>query len=250
MATSETFHQPTMFGSLPEDSRVSLFPLPGSSEARTMTVGSGLKWLRVLNASGPVGCWLRMCLGSWVWNSIRCFLTWKPSTTPHGRLLFRLSPSMPRTEGTEFGLWPTPTLPNGGRTIPPGSEFKGGMTPTAYRDGKKFQVDLNYAVRKMWPTPTQSDGMGGPGNSGRDGGLNLRTAAQMFPTATARDWRSGKASQATMERNSRPLSEQIGGSLNPDWVEWLMGYPQGWTALPDGSQNQTSHASQAESQTG
>lgn len=34
-----------------------------------------------------------------------------------------------------------------------------------------------------------------------------------------------------MERNSRPLSEQIGGQLNPNWVEWLMGWPPGWTDL-------------------
>jgi hypothetical protein len=51
----------------------------------------------------------------------------------------------------------------------------------------------------------------------------------MFATPTARDWRSGKASQATMDKNSRPLIEQIGGSLNPTWVEWLMGWPLGWT---------------------
>lgn len=34
-----------------------------------------------------------------------------------------------------------------------------------------------------------------------------------------------------MERNSRPLSEQVGGHLNPPWVEWLMGWPIGWTDL-------------------
>jgi site-specific DNA-cytosine methylase len=53
--------------------------------------------------------------------------------------------------------------------------------------------------RESWPTPTKSDGEGGPGNSGREGGENLRTAA--------------------------------GGSLNPTWVEWLMGFPLGWTDL-------------------
>ena len=56
-------------------------------------------------------------------------------------------------------------------------------------------------------------------------------SAETFATPTDRDWRSGKASQATMERNSRPLSEQIGGQLNPTWVEWLMGWPLGWTDL-------------------
>jgi hypothetical protein len=27
--------------------------------------------------------------------------------------------------------------------------------------------------------------------------------------------------------------ENIGGSLNPEWVEWLMGFPIGWTDLED-----------------
>ena len=26
------------------------------------------------------------------------------------------------------------------------------------------------------------------------------------------------------------LQTQVGGQLNPDWVEWLMGWPIGWTA--------------------
>lgn len=27
------------------------------------------------------------------------------------------------------------------------------------------------------------------------------------------------------------LSTQVGGQLNPPWVEWLMGFPIGWTGL-------------------
>lgn len=54
-----------------------------------------------------------------------------------------------------------------------------------------------------------------------------------LPTATARDYRSGRASAATMARNARPLSETIGGLLNPQFVEWLMGYPQGHTEPTD-----------------
>ncbi len=74
----------------------------------------------------------------------------------------------------------------------------------------------------MWPTPTSSLGTNGDG---------LATAVLKCATPTARDWRSGKASQATHDRNSRPLSEQIGGLLNPEWVEWLMNWPIGWTDL-------------------
>jgi len=80
------------------------------------------------------------------------------------------------------------------------------MTP----DGKKRQVDLQHAARMvergLWPTPT------------------------------ARDWRSGHASENTHAKNSRPLSEvaargEVIGQLNPQWVEWLMGFPLGWTDL-------------------
>jgi len=24
---------------------------------------------------------------------------------------------------------------------------------------------------------------------------------------------------------------RLGGELNPDWLEWLMGYPMGWTRV-------------------
>jgi len=27
------------------------------------------------------------------------------------------------------------------------------------------------------------------------------------------------------------VAEWEGGSLNPQWVEWLMGFPEGWTDL-------------------
>lgn len=58
---------------------------------------------------------------------------------------------------------------------------------------------------------------------------------KMYPTPTARDWKSGDASQKTLKKNSRPLNEVIKsnesqpGQLNPNWVEWLMGWPIGWT---------------------
>ena len=40
-------------------------------------------------------------------------------------------------------------------------------------------------------------------------------------------FQSGAPSQ--MERNTKPLNAEVGGSLNPTWVEWLMGWPLGWT---------------------
>ena len=39
------------------------------------------------------------------------------------------------------------------------------------------------------------------------------------------------ASPLQHARNSAPLNVVAGGSLNPTWVEWLMGWPLGWTDL-------------------
>jgi hypothetical protein len=38
-------------------------------------------------------------------------------------------------------------------------------------------------------------------------------------------------SPSEYKRNEIPLAAQVGGTLNPTWVEWLMGWPLGWTDL-------------------
>ena len=90
----------------------------------------------------------------------------------------------------------------------------------------------------MWPTPTKSDAEGGPGRSEkRRGGDNLRTSVKMWPTPTASvgDWGKGeglidpKSTHDTIKALVERDPSMIGGQLNPTWVEWLMGYPLGWT---------------------
>jgi hypothetical protein len=58
----------------------------------------------------------------------------------------------------------------------------------------------------------------------------LATQVAQFPTPTRRDYKSGTGAQPR-EGHSPPLSNAIGGTLNPMWVEWLMGWPLGWTDL-------------------
>lgn len=50
-----------------------------------------------------------------------------------------------------------------------------------------------------------------------------------FATPQARDYRTGSRARWADPRRSRNLNDQIGGLLTPRWVEWLMGYPDGWT---------------------
>ena len=75
---------------------------------------------------------------------------------------------------------------------------------------------------------------------------NVRgSSSSRWPTPSARDWRSGLASEATHLRNSRPLNESaclfsllhqtdpkiLDPVLNPAFVEGLQGFPLGWTGF-------------------
>ena len=48
------------------------------------------------------------------------------------------------------------------------------------------------------------------------------------PTSSEHKYRLRGSSQA-----SKNLNALHGGKLNPTWVEWLMGFPPGWTDLED-----------------
>ena len=104
--SEQVYEQLTLF---PAGSPVNRSPLPGSEEARKMTVTSGEKCSELSRKSSPLGCLVRMCLGSSIWHSTRCFLTWKTKVTKRNALLFQLAVSMPHTDETECALWPTPS---------------------------------------------------------------------------------------------------------------------------------------------
>ena len=79
----------------------------------------------------------------------------------------------------------------------------------------------------LWPTPVASD-TGIRKKNYAQGGTPLSMAAARFPTPTVQDAKNnGGPSQ--MKHNTPPLNAVAGGSLNPLWVEWLMGWPIGWT---------------------
>lgn len=163
------------------DSHASPSVVPGSDEARQMTVTSGRKWSAVSPYSDPLGSLVKMCLGSSIWGSTKCSLTWKPLVIKQRCLGFRLVVSMRRTLGNGSGLWPTPR-----------AEEK------SQHNSQDNGIALSRAV-KMWPTPKAQNAQA-PCLHGQ-GGMGLQ--------------------------------EAVGGQLNPPFVEWLMGFPIGWTDLGD-----------------
>ena len=127
-------------------------------------------------------------------------------------------------------LWPTPTARN-----------SKGASNTSTRQGSP---DLQTAV--MFPTPTRFDAtcgdLKGKEYTGTKHAMKLIQAAKMYPTPTTGAGLCGgtgnynqlkaleDAGEITPEER-RSMAAGNGGQLNPDWVEALMGFPPGWTAL-------------------
>jgi hypothetical protein len=96
-----------------------------------------------------------------------------------------------------------------------------------------LQVMVKGIERNLWPTPRSTDGSHGgrvtPRKSRNGGNLIEAVSMALYPTPTASGAcnAGGSNSRKTAKRNGTYVS----GSLNPEWVEWLMGLPLGFTAL-------------------
>ena len=213
----QDYEQLTLF---PEDSLANHFLLPGSKEARMMTVISGQKCSELYQRSGQLGFLVKMCLGSSIWHSTRCYLNWKVLATPGKRLLFRLAVSMPHTEGTELLFWPTPkaSSPLGGCS---------GARKTLKKMAEKGLI--TEEERKMY-----GSGTGGRINPGLLEWLMgyEQQFTKLIPTPLASDCKAAVTSRCFVpkgcnlvtvgggtERLLSPQSERISGMHSP-WENW------------------------------
>jgi hypothetical protein len=75
-----------------------------------------------------------------------------------------------------------------------------------------------------WPTP-RANKVGGYASPGFSPTLEQ---AVRWPTPRAQ---SSRGTGPSRTGNRADLQTRVGGKLNPVWIEWLMNYPSGWTAL-------------------
>jgi hypothetical protein len=108
-----------------------------------------------------------------------------------------------------------------------GSPAKLGQRAYDKETGRLAQVGLTQQV--MWPTPSICGNYNQKGSS-KTSGDGLATKIKKWPTPNARDCTrdiSPKKDRLSDIVNSNKQTER----LNPNWVELLMGWPIGWSAL-------------------
>jgi hypothetical protein len=177
---------------------VRTFPSPDvAMDSTANAAGCGRKWRGSLARFDPASHSWRTAQLSLLGDSDEFSETWPRWGTTVAGELYLLPVLVPPTSENESGFWPTPNVPNGGRSVAHVTDWRG---KSAYSDkGVKVQVGLEAAVkRSFYTTPCVSD----------------------------TSHRKQKYAQG-----GTPLSMQAGGALNPPWVEWLMGWPIGWTAM-------------------
>lgn len=144
------------------------------------------------------------------WKTAQCSLlgestlfseTWPKWGSMRNGAAYRRNPPALGTCETGSGSWPTPLASDATHGGPNQKDGKG-------------RPYLSGAIHQ-WPTPTVCGNYNRKG-SGANSGDGLATAIRNYPTPCAQD-----AKNSTL-----PVSQ-----LNPDWVEWLMGWCPFFTSL-------------------
>jgi hypothetical protein len=141
--------------------------------------------------------------------------------------VYQLKSAPRRISATESGLWPTPKAND--------AEKRGNFDLMNPRNGLP-------AAAKLFPTPCTIDS-GSRVNRSKSKEAAIRPTLgamakfNVWPTPRAMDCKGAPKNRfAGSETYRSNLSEAVrdnleSGQLNPQFVEWLMGWPSGWTDL-------------------
>lgn len=126
-------------------------------------------------------------------------------------------------------LWlgtPTAGTSTSGRS----EQYEKGRTPNP----QEFVRIFPTPTKRAWKTPSNCPN--------RQGAADIQTVTAMFPTPTTGAGLCGGTGnyqqlqrlcedEIVTDEERRNMSQGNGGQLNPTWVEWLMGFPLGWTDI-------------------
>lgn len=184
---------------------------------------------------------LRTFQQSLVEDSMLSLVTLPRSGMMQNGIVFQLPALVHYTVETESSSFPTPTVAD---------TFTDNLKSSQQKEGSRHSVNLSQAVQ-MWRTPTSRIGGGRTqaelimmGERYRPSGhlrqISLEMQVNMMPTPNHGMYRNLNYDKEKLklraEKHQIDLAmkiqlEEDGGQLNPVWVEWLMGFPQGWTEL-------------------
>ena len=265
-----TLFDPTLYA---EATPASPSASPGTAKAKKTRATSGRGYDTPLAFLDPVTQSWKMYEATSLLAELPSLEKLPPSGIAQSGVLFLRPPWEPITDATESSLlhtptakmnqmapsmksgwWPSPTAVNrpmeGNVRLYRAKIEAGEMTEEeATQILGKSPYEAQGKIPAIWPTPRATKAMADNlsvalsrvqrlGYKAR-----LEEAVALWPTPRAGSMYGGSGSgQIIEERYSegtiseeerRSMRSGNGGKLNPTWVEWLMGFPTGWTDLRD-----------------
>ena len=202
--SGQDFEQLTLF---PADSPASPFPWLESKREKKTIVTSGRRCSELSESCARAALLVKTYLESSALPPGRWLGIWSVQAITSSCSILKLRLSELGTDGpgyssSESQMWPTPTTV--GCTIASEKRINliaDGKTTFASNQGERgglsnLREHVLTRTKGLWTTPCAADAQGSHGGN-----------------------------------NHRSLRTDVAGQLNPMWVEWLMGFPQGWTDL-------------------
>ena len=184
-----------------------------------------------------------------LWGDCKSLVSLPKSGMTRSGVLYRQPEWVRPIDETELLLWPTPTAvtrPMEGNVRMYRAKIKAGEMTEAEAEAilGKSVWEAQGKLPATWPTPTADDASNVNPKPNRFRGLvaAVNEAQQKWPTPQATSWGSTGSRQMLQrkvesgeitESDKKAMQAGNGGKLNPTWVEWLMGFPLGWTDLED-----------------
>ena len=230
-----------------EDSLANPSPLREREREQTMIATSGMRCYELFRVVNPPGLLAKMLKGlltsKTAWYSDRCKMIWKERASKSNVLLFQLVASVRGINETESGLldamYPTPRALEIDEKI---ETWRARMKKIVQKGGKLPSVNLSMTV-KMYPTPTAGNCM--------DVFQPPEYVEQNTTGWTVTRKGTGTKFGAKLNDVVHKMTPQPGGRLNPNFVEFLMGYPMNYTQIEPTeskhSETQSCHKSQNKS---
>lgn len=210
--------------------RTSVLPVKGPDWTASGQ-GYGQKWLGSLGKYDPATHSLKTAQHSLFEDLTECSPTLPRSGLMRDGELWELPTLAHRTAASESGFWATPAA----------SDSQRGGTITPAMTGQSLVQMVN--TPEYWPTPTVCGNYNRKGVSANSGdGIATAVSQRMYPTATATAYKGWSQNHNRADTDDRldytieregfsPGQQTPPMRLNPDWVEWLMGWPIGQTEL-------------------
>jgi hypothetical protein len=190
-----------------------LVPQERAQESTESDPGCGAIWQELLARYDPSTSSWRTPQSSLLGDYTEFSETWPRWGSMQDGVSYRRQTLVPPTSETESGLLPTPLASLGTNGGPNQRDSSG-------RPGLQMAA-------MTWPTPISQDAKhSGYAPSGPGKADKLSYAVVRWPTP-----RAFMHKDSTTDRGKHNLGEVVGGTLNPTWVEWLMGWPLEWTDL-------------------